>query len=118
MGKLKANKLNAFSLPETIVALVIILSVFATATMIVVGTGRTRLTIQQLGAANLLQLYSDRSRELKEFTTDSETVDGFHLHRDVGMYPGYDSLLRVHYSIYDGNNQLLSDWQSLVRTDE
>jgi Tfp pilus assembly protein PilV len=118
MGKLIRRRLASFSLPETIVALVIILGIFGIATAIITGTGRTHLSIQQLNATNLLRRYADSTRALKEWTNDSATAGEFVLRRQVDPYPGYDSLLRIHYYIYDVNRKLLADWLSLVRADE
>jgi len=118
MGKLIHRKIAAFSLPETIVALVIILGIFGIATVVLTGTGRTHLSVQQLNATNLLRQYADRTRTGKEWTSDSVAAGEFVLRRQVDNYPGYDSLLRIQYYIYDMNRKLLADWQSLVRADE
>ena len=118
MGKLIRRRLASFSLPETIVALVIILSIFGIATVIITGTGRTHMTVQQLNATNLLRQYADRTRALKAFNDDSISAGEFVLRREINPYPGYDSLYRIHYSIYDDNRKLLADWSSLVRADE
>ena len=118
MGKLGRHRLKSFSLPETVVAMVIILSVFAIATMVLTGTGRTQLTVQQLNAANLLRVYAAKTAQGRDWSTDSVQIDGFRIRKEVSLYPGYDSLLLIHYSIRDVNNKNLADWQSLVRTDE
>lgn len=117
MGPLIPNRYKAFSLPETIVALVFILSVFMTATMILTGTGRTALTPQKLKAGNLLRQFAQKTREERLFVTDSVQIEGFRLYRVVSPYPGYDSLLTIHYYIADQNNKRLADWRSLVRSD-
>lgn len=116
MGKLK--RVAAFSLPETIVALVIILGIFGIATVVLTGTGRSYLTVQKLAAADMLRQYEERTHRLGEFTSDSTVVGEFVLRRQVQTYPGYDSLLSIHYYIYDANRKILADWQSLVRADE
>jgi Tfp pilus assembly protein PilV len=118
MGKLKQSGVDAFSLPETIVALVIILAVFAIATMVLAGTGRTGLTAQQLNAANVLRQFAEKTQASRLFLTDSASVGDFRVYRVVSTYPGYDSLLDIHYYITDQNQKRLADWQSLVRADE
>jgi type II secretory pathway pseudopilin PulG len=118
MGKLIRQRLAAFSLPETIVALVIILTVVGIATVIITGTGRNRLTIQELRATEVLRGYADSTRALKLWTSDSAVAGEFIVRRQVSPWQGYDSLLRIHYYIYDVNRKLLADWQSLVRADE
>jgi len=117
MGELALQRYKAFSLTETIVAMVIILAVFATGTMILTGTGRAGVSVQQLKANGLLQLFAHQTREMRLFSSDSEMVEGFRLYRVVSPYPGYDSLLQIHYSIFDQNNKKLADWRSLVRAD-
>jgi type II secretory pathway pseudopilin PulG len=118
MGKLTTRRLPAFSLPETIVALVIILGVFGLGVVVLTGTGRTHLSVEQLNAVNLLEQYADSTRTQRLWTSDSVVMGTFVLRRKVETYPGYDSLLQIHYYIYDTNRKLLADWQSLVRADE
>ena len=118
MGKLKDRRLAAFSLPETIVSLVIILGIFGIATVILTATGRTQLTVQQLNAGNLLREYADSTVALRQWTNDSMAGGEFVFRREVTAYPDYDSVVRIHYFIYDVNRKLLSDWQTIVRTDE
>jgi Tfp pilus assembly protein PilV len=118
MGQLTTRRFAAFSLPETIVALVIITGIFGIGTVVLTGTGRTHLSAQQLNAVNLLQQYADSTRAQKLWTSDSVAMGEFVLYRQVDIYPGYDSLLRIHFYIYDANRKLLAGWQSIVRADE
>jgi hypothetical protein len=118
MGKLIRHKLPAFSLPETIVALVIILSIFGMATMILAGTAKSQVSVRELTTRNLLQRYADKTLQQRDFSNNTETVEEYMLRREVGAYPEYDSLVRIHYYIYDRNHQLLADWQLLERLNE
>ena len=117
MGELITRRCSAFSLPETIVALVIILAVFVMGTMILTGTARTGVTVKQLRANELLRQLAQKTRESRLFSTDSMVVDEFRLYRFVSLYPGYDSLLVIHYTVLDQNNKSLADWRLLVRSD-
>jgi hypothetical protein len=114
MGRLINSKLKAFTLLETMVALVIIFTVFGITTAVITQTALHGISIRKLRAESLLNEYAGRTIRQKEFFNAEERRDDFLLRREMTLYPGYDSLLCIHYYIYNPDRQLLHDWQQLI----
>jgi hypothetical protein len=106
MGKLRAN-----SILETIVALVIILTLFGIATSFFARVGARAVSVNKLAAEQVLQAYAENTSRNEEFFNSEEQVDSFAVRRRVFPVERYPNLLLVHFYVYDRRDSLLTDWQ-------
>jgi type II secretory pathway pseudopilin PulG len=106
MGKLKGN-----TILETIVALVIILTVFGIATTIFARVVAGSVPMKKMAAEQVLKIYAETTRQQHDFVDSDEKIDSFIVRRRVTEMKDYGNLWRIHYTIYDQDNSLLADWQ-------
>jgi len=110
--------LKAATLLETLVSLVILLAVTGVTVIILTGTGRAGVSMQQMRAEQILLHYADMTREQKSFYDAADRYDEFNVKKEVHPFPGRDSLWQMHFYIYDRQMKLLDDWELLAPANE
>jgi hypothetical protein len=118
MDKLKTIRVRGNTIVETIVALTVISILFGIATTFCVRLMTGTASMKKIRAANLLQLYADRTVTDKEFFDAVEPVNGLLLVRQVGSAAGPGDLINIHFSVVDSNKTVLSDWYQLIRDEK
>jgi hypothetical protein len=113
MGKINTS-LKSSTILETIVALVIILTIFGIATVVFVRTTATSMSTSKLAAQQLLSAYAASTEQQRQFFNDDRRVGPFEIRRTVSASSNLPNLWQIHYYIYDRRDSLLSDWQSLA----
>ncbi|HTC00444.1 MAG TPA: hypothetical protein VK705_07160 [Ferruginibacter sp.] len=116
MGTVKIYRLRGNTILETIVALVIIITIFGTATTLFVKVAASSTSMQKLTAENILKTYAIKTEEQKLFFTDEEEINGYRVKREVTAMDNLKNMTMIHFYIFDQNNKLLSDWQQLIST--
>ena len=109
MGKIKACRVIASTILETVVALVIIMTIVGIATTIFVRTSATLPTMQRLKAENVMKSYAERSQREREFFDDYEVIDSFAVKREVASAPRINNLWQMHFYVYNKDSVLLCD---------
>jgi type II secretory pathway pseudopilin PulG len=114
MGKVKLYKIRSTTILETIVALVIILAVFGTATTLFVRISATSTSVKKLAAQQVLKAYAENT-ERRHLCFDEDLMVGrFEVKRQVSASRNFVNLWQIHYYIFDQNSVLLSQWQQYV----
>jgi hypothetical protein len=114
MDTIKIFRVNGNTILETIVALVIIITVFGTATTLFVKVAASSTSMQKLTTENILKNYATKTEEEKLFFTDEETIDGYRVKREVTALDNIKNMILIHFYIFDQNNKILNDWQQLM----
>lgn len=119
MGRVIKNRvpgarLKAESLFETIVALVIILTLFGIATTLFVRVESSTVSMKKMSAEQVLRAYAETTRREHQFFDSQEMIDSFTVKRQVVAMDQYSNLWRVHYYIFGRANELLAQWQQYM----
>lgn len=117
MGKLKTTRVRSNTIIETIVALTILSIVFGIATTFFVRLTKGTDSLQKIKAKSILRLYADRTVANKEFFDATEQVNGLLVMREIGDTTGAGNLIRIHFSVMDSSQVLLSEWNQLITND-
>jgi len=113
MGKMTAF-LKSSTLLETIVALVVIVTIFGIATVLFVRITATSMSTTRLAAQQLLSSYAANTEQQRQFYNDDKIIGHFEIKRTVEASRNIANLWQIHYYIYDRRDSLLSDWQSFA----
>jgi len=104
-GKAKAS---------TILAMVIITTVFGIAIFVFVRTGLTSTAQKKMRAEQVLKQYAAKTRLRGEFFDADEQIDSFEVKREVVSINEFSKLWRIHFYVYDPGHVLLAQWQQDV----
>lgn len=103
----------ASTILETVVALVIIVTIVGIATSIFVRTSATLPSMRRLEAENVLESYAERSRSEQQLFDDYEIIDSFVVKREVTPTNKSNNLWQMHFYIYGKDSVLLYDLRYL-----
>jgi hypothetical protein len=107
-------RLPASSILETVIALVIIMTIFGIATVLFVRVTASSGSVKMLIADQLLKEYAERTERRQQFFDSEDRIDGYELRRKVVRSDAWPRLCTIHYYIYDRNTQLLQEWQQIA----
>jgi hypothetical protein len=114
MGKVTLYRIRSTTILETIVALVVILTVFGTATTLFVRISATSTSVKMLSAQQVLKAYAENTEQQQLFFDEDRVIGRFEIKRQVSASGNFVNLWQIHYYIYDQNSVLLSQWQQYV----
>jgi Tfp pilus assembly protein PilV len=108
------RKIQASTLVEVIVALIIILISFLLAVMVIdenakQSNSRTLMKAEQC----ILQLH-DKTIQEKRYIDESPVFDNIHLKKTVSDYPGTSELKILEIQAFDANNKLLLSQREII----
>lgn len=108
------SQVNASTVLEVVVSMVIIVLVFGTAMMIYGNVMRMSLPAQKLRAQAVLAQTMKAIQEAAATQDAKSLIAGFTVERTVKPYDGNAKLLEVDLKAYDENNQLLAELNQLI----
>jgi Tfp pilus assembly protein PilE len=112
-------KVQASSILEVVVSMVIMVIVFGIAMMIYTNVIRFSLSAKKLKAEALLQQAMLTAEQHPEAaTTTSTTVNDFRIEQEVKPYEGGAGLTIVRLTAYDQNQQQIAQLQKVIRNHE
>lgn len=114
MAVLRKARLRAGTLLETMIALVIIVTIFGIATMVLVRVTAGSASVRKLRAERILERYAEDTRRQGLFTDEERSLDSFIIRREVKGTDISKNLWQIHYIIYDQGRIPLAEWQQLV----
>lgn len=113
--KMKAGaRIEASSLVEVLVSMIIIVTVFSIAMGIYSNVLRLSLTVKKYQARAILQQESGRPEMIGEDGTQSFTRGNFRIDRQVTIYHDHPGLKQVQLSIFDENNIELATTHKVI----
>ncbi len=113
--KLKLEtKVNASTLLEVVIAMVIIILVFGMAMMIYTNVLRLSLSAKKIKAQAILQDIALKTEQTRDYTTRSIAVDDFRIEQEVQAFNNDTLLNRIHLTAYDANQRLITELQKVI----
>lgn len=110
------TRLRCNTLVEAIVALTVISILFGIATTYCVRLTTGTESLKKIRAANLLQMYADRTIADQAFFDAASPAGEFRVSREIeDTAAGPGNLIRIHFSVVDSNKVVLGGWDQLVK---
>jgi hypothetical protein len=107
----ESGKAKASTILETVVAMVIITTIFGIAVFVFVRSGLMATSGKKMKAEQVLKLYATKTRMQGEFFDADEQIDSFEVKRQVVSVNEFAKLWRIHFLVYDQAHVLLAQWQ-------
>lgn len=114
VGSKLNTKLNASTILEVIVSMVIIVIVFGIAMMIYTNVLRLSLSAKKLRAQALLQETMFAAEHNAANTTQTFNINDFRIEQEVMPYQENSSLTDIHLTAYDQNQQKIAELEKVI----
>ncbi|MDB5133280.1 MAG: hypothetical protein JWR02_3029 [Mucilaginibacter sp.] len=115
MTRSKLNgSVQASTILEVVVSMVIIVTVFGIAMMIYTNVLRTSLSGKKLRAQALLQETMLNAERTSAPITQTINRDDFKIEQEVKPYPENAALTDIHLTAYDQNRQKITELQKII----
>jgi len=113
MVKVK-HRISAYTLIETIIAMVIIMLVFGIAMMIFINVVRTDRIVQRTEVFFKMNEILFETKNNGDYTDDSFGFDTYEIKRVVINYNAYQNIKQLTVSAYDNEGKLLGEKSELI----
>jgi len=108
------DKVEASTIVEVIVSMVIIVVVFGIAMMIYANVTRMSLSAQKIKAQAILQQELISTEQTKAFSNKSIDTADLHIEQSVAPFNNDTSLSVIHLTAYDLNQNKITELQKLI----
>jgi hypothetical protein len=105
---------NASTILEVVISMVIILVVFGMAMMMYTNVMRSSLSVKKIKARALLHEVLAKAEQNKENTSQTFTIDDFKIEQKIGPYEGNTTLTEVDLAAYDANLDTIAKLQKII----
>jgi len=112
-SKLK-NKVQASTILEVVISMVIIVVVFGIAMMIYTNVLRMSLSVKKLKAQALLNEMAMKAEHNATDAPPDVMVDDFRIEQETKPYNGNAALIEIHLTAYDSNKQKIAELQQVI----
>ena len=107
-------RVQASTILEVIISMVIILVVFGIAMMISANVLRSSLSVKKIKARALLNELLIKAENNKENTSQTFTLDSFRIEQEIKISEVNNNLMEVHLTAFDENQEKVDDVQKLI----
>jgi Tfp pilus assembly protein PilV len=107
-------KVQASTILEVVIAMVLIIVVFGIAMMIYTNVLSSSLSVKKIKAQAVLQQTLIKTEQLKGITSQSITVDDFRVEQEVKPYNGSKLLNDIHLTAYDANQRKIAELEKVI----
>ena len=115
MGKLIQKRVAGATIVEAVVAMVIILVLFAITTTVLVQTSLRSFSIKKIKAVQLVNAGFIKTIREKTFFNEETAVDALVVKKVVEVYSENSNVLAIKIVVLDNNNNELTGEQRLIR---
>jgi hypothetical protein len=109
-----SGRINASSLFETIVALMIIVLVFGIAMTIYVNVLRNSSSLAELKASQRLEKIAYETVTEKKYFDETITEEGIVFEKHIAPYNNIQGLLLLELQAYDESKRILASYKSII----
>jgi len=109
-----AAKVNASTILEVVIAMVIIILVFGMAMMIYTNVLRLSLSAKKIKAQAILEEIALKTEQTKAYSSQSLTVDDFRIEQQMQPFNTDTLLNTIHLTAYDANQQKITDLKKVI----
>ena len=110
--------LKATSLIETVVALVMIMSVFSIGMMVYFNVIKSSYSLQQLKASLMLNELSKVTKEKKSFFDEQDSTETLVIYKRISKYENMENLVLLELEVLSKDSTKLASRRELVELDE
>jgi Tfp pilus assembly protein PilV len=115
MAGIKLNeRVQASTILEVIVSMVVIVVVFGIAMMIYTNVLRTSLSVKKIKALAILNQAMLKAENNPESVTQSLTIDDFRVEQEIKPYSTNNNLTEIHLTAYDQNQQKVAELEKVI----
>lgn len=107
-------RVQASTILEVIISMVIILVVFGIAMMISANIFRSSLSVKKIKARALLNELLIKAENNKENTSQTFTLDSFRIEQEIKISETNKNLIEIHLTAFDENQEKVDDVQKLI----
>jgi Tfp pilus assembly protein PilE len=115
-GSKLSGRVQASTILEVVISMIVIVIVFGIAMMIYTNVLRLSLSAKKMRAQALLQETMLKAEQTSGNTNQSFTVDDFRIEQEAGPYNNETSLTAIHLTAYDQNQQKIAELQKVIIT--
>lgn len=108
-GNKLIGRVQASTILEVVISMIVIVVVFGIAMMIVTNVSRLSLSGKKLRADALLQMAADSALASKTIT-----LEDFRVEQEVKPYGQNNDLMDVHLTAYDQNQQKVAELEKII----
>ena len=112
-SKLK-GRVQASTILEVVISMVIIVVVFGIAMMIYTNVLRMSLSVKKLKARALLNEMAMNAEHSPADATTVVIADDFRIEQETKPYNGNAALIEIHLTAYDSNKQKIAELQQII----
>ena len=113
-GSKLGGRVQASSILEVIVSMVVIVIVFGIAMMIYTNVLRMSLSVKKLRAQTILEAELLKAERSTDSLASSVTIDDFRISEDLKPYPENADLSLIHLTAFDQNQQKIAEVQKVI----
>ena len=108
MGKLKTNtRISAATLIETIIAMVIILTIFGIVTSVLVQSSIGYFSLSKMKATQMINEYAGETNDQKAFFDETIERNGFRITREINM-DALSNTIKIKFGVYNSDDRLVN----------
>lgn len=108
------SKVQASTIMEVVVSMVIIILVFGIAMIMYTNVMRMSLSAQKVHAQALLQHTLTEAEKAKSQVSRSITVDDLRIEQEIKPFSQDTILTEIHLTAYDANQQKIAELQKVI----
>ncbi len=109
------TKVNASTILEVVVSMVIIILVFGIAMMIYANVVRMSLSVKKIKAQAILQQTLLQAEQTNDRSTQSLMIDEFRIEQEIKPY---GNLADIHLTAYDANQEKIAEVEKIIGNNE
>jgi hypothetical protein len=114
----KRKKVDASSILEVLVAMIVILIVFSMAMIITDNVTRSSLSTKKIAAQAAVNDLLIKDESVTKIETQTIKENDFNLEQEVEIYQNNQALLKVHVTAYDENKNKVFEQQRILIKNE
>lgn len=119
MARIKLNgKVKASSILETVISMVVIVTVFTIALMIFGNVQRLSLSAKKVKVDGILNEALLTAEKAPSITKQSFTVDNFRIEEEISAYNNTTNLYLISLVAYDPNQEKIAQLKEVVSHDQ
>lgn len=118
MAAVMVGKVKSATLIEVIVAMIIIMTIFALSMMIYVRVLNSSISERQVRIGLILKKVAENTASSKRFFDETFDEDGFNIRKNITKYDNRENLIHLHLEITDGGKTFRRDELILHEVDE
>ena len=108
------KKLEASTILEVVIAMVLIVLVFGTAMMMYTNVVNSSLSVKKIRAQSILVATMLKAEQTGANSNQTYTIDDFRIEQEIKLYNSNARLYDIHLTAYDLNQQKIAELEKVT----